>query len=343
MDGAIPFNYHRLVEWPVFEAKCLPCHKKENKGLTDMSYASVAKYRLAFGFQGEEGYTWKGTGGSRTTPGRFGAYASGIWKSLTTKPAMKDVIKGLTKDELRRLTLWLEMNSNRLCWESDDKASLDAQRRGDVVWPPIDMQSYNPTGIEYLSTDNDAPGSVKNVKMDKYSSPVNFIRLNWQPAVDDASGVGAYRIYRDNTLLCTVPDLVYVDRSAGTATHTYTVSAVDRTGKEGPKTGVNSTHIVEGSPQLFPDATIYPQTFSVRTFARNNAIVVNIRVPGESNDPAIIKLFSLNGRLASQIIAKRNNAGLYTAEFQRTGSISMYLCSVKVGIYKEMQCVINVK
>jgi hypothetical protein len=34
---------------------------------------------------------------------------------------------------------------------------------------------------------------------------------------------------------------------------------------------------------------------------------------------------------------------LYTAEFQRTGSISMYLCSVKVGIYKEMQCVINVK
>jgi hypothetical protein len=342
-DGAVPFNFHRLVEWPVFQKKCLPCHQKEKKGLTDMSYGSVAKYRLAFGFQGEQGYTWKGTGGSRTTPGRFGAYASGIWKALTTKPAMKDVIKSLTRDELRRLTLWLEMNSNRLCWESDDKAYLDAQRRGDVVWPPIDMQIYNPTGVEYLGTDNEPPGAVKSVQMLKFSSPVNHVKLSWQPAVDNESGVGAYNIYRDNKLLCTVPDLMYVDRSAGTTAHTYTVSAVDRTGKEGAKTGVSSTQIVEDTPQYFPDVLMKQQDFGVKALARSNSISITVSVPGESNGPAIIRLFSLDGRLTDQIIAARGTTGLYMAEFRRTGSVGMYLCSVEVGAYKEILNVINVK
>ena len=51
-----------------------------------MSYASLARFDRAFSYPGEyDSLTLLGVGGSRTTPGRFGARASGIMKSLATK------------------------------------------------------------------------------------------------------------------------------------------------------------------------------------------------------------------------------------------------------------------
>ena len=87
-----------------------------------------------------------GTGGSRTTPGRFGAHASGIMKSLTTKDYHEDL--DMSEDDWRRLTLWLDLNSNELGWIGDDMKLIEAQRRGDDVWPPIDVDPLNPTGVE---------------------------------------------------------------------------------------------------------------------------------------------------------------------------------------------------
>jgi hypothetical protein len=341
-DGAIPFNFHRLVEWPLFQTKCLPCHKKENKGLTDMSYGSVAKYRLAFGFQGEEGFTWKGTGGSRTTPGRFGAYASGIWKALNTKTAMKDVVKSMTKEELKRLTLWLEMNSNRLCWESDDQTSVDAQRKGDVVWPTIDIVPYNPTGVEYLGTDNEPPGAVSGVQLIQRSAPVSHIQLRWQPAVDNESGVGAYKVYRNSKLLCTVPDLMYVDRavSAGTS-YAYEVAAVDRTGREGPKTKADDVTAIGGElPQAFnPLADNRP--FEVRALVGGRSIVVMVNIPGTIIYPANIALFTVDGRLLSRVVASQGDPGMYTTEINRHGSAGVYLCKVEAGPYRKLLRIVN--
>jgi len=139
-SGAVPFNFQRLVKRPVFDKKCVSCHKKHEKA-PDMSYASLARPDLLFtlhgtSFQfgrGDQCLHCLGIGGSRTTPGRFGAQASGFMASLK-KDYHKDV--KLTADELRRITLWLDLNANEICWISDDAAVVDAQKRGEIVWPP---------------------------------------------------------------------------------------------------------------------------------------------------------------------------------------------------------------
>jgi len=144
-SGVFPYNFYKLVKWPVFDKKCVPCHQKHPKS-PDMTYASLAKNNLAFGLPGEIGMRMLGTGASRTTPGRFGAQASGIMKSLTTKDYHQDL--KMTDDDWRRLTLWLDLNSNHLGWMGNDMELIDAQRRGEDVWPPIDIDRSNPIGVE---------------------------------------------------------------------------------------------------------------------------------------------------------------------------------------------------
>jgi hypothetical protein len=111
-----------------------------------MTYASLAKNNLAFGLPGEVGMRMLGTGASRTTPGRFGARASGIMKSLQTKEYHQDL--DMSDDDWRRLTLWLDLNSNEIGWIGDDLDKIEAQKRGEDVWPPIDVDPSNPTGVE---------------------------------------------------------------------------------------------------------------------------------------------------------------------------------------------------
>jgi hypothetical protein len=144
-SGAIPFNFHKLVKEPVFDKKCVACHEEHPKA-PDMGYASLAKDSLAFGLPGELGMRMLGTGGSRTTPGRFGAHASGLMKSLRTKDYHKDL--KLTDDDMRRMTLWLDLNSNFIGWIGEDMSRIEAQRRGEDVWSPIDVDPANPTGVE---------------------------------------------------------------------------------------------------------------------------------------------------------------------------------------------------
>ncbi len=144
-SGAIPYNFHKLVKWPVFDQKCVPCHQ-EHPRAPDMTYASLAKNNLAFGLPGEVGMRMLGTGASRTTPGRFGARASGIMKSLQTQEYHQDL--DMSDDDWRRLTLWLDLNSNEIGWIGDDLDQIEAQKRGDDVWPPIDIDPSNPTGVE---------------------------------------------------------------------------------------------------------------------------------------------------------------------------------------------------
>ena len=87
-----------------------------------------------------------GTGGSRSTPGRFGAHASGIMKSLRTKDYHKDL--EMSDDEWRRLTLWLDLNSNKIGWIGENMGPIEAQRQGEDVWPPVDIDRSNPIGVE---------------------------------------------------------------------------------------------------------------------------------------------------------------------------------------------------
>ena len=146
-SGAIPYNYIHLVKTPVFDKKCVPCHKKHPKKAPDMSYKSLARHDRVFSCPGEApALQLLGVGGSRTTPGKFGAHVSGLVKALKTQKQHKDV--KLTKDEWKRITLWLDMNSNEIGWIGNDQSKINAQKAGKALWPSIDVDPTNPTGVE---------------------------------------------------------------------------------------------------------------------------------------------------------------------------------------------------
>ena len=40
------------------------------------------------------------------------------------------------------------MNSNEIGWIGNDDAQIAAQKAGEPLWPPIDVDPANPTGVE---------------------------------------------------------------------------------------------------------------------------------------------------------------------------------------------------
>ncbi|MHC4202858.1 MAG: hypothetical protein ACYSU0_22945, partial [Planctomycetota bacterium] len=73
------------------------------------------------------------------------AHVSGVMKALRNEHH-KDV--KLTADELRRITLWLDLNSNEIGWIGNDRSKIAAQKKGVALWPPVDTDRSNPTGVE---------------------------------------------------------------------------------------------------------------------------------------------------------------------------------------------------
>jgi hypothetical protein len=167
-SGITPVNFYRLVK-PVFDAKCASCHQQQAKG-PDMSYKSLESY--AFFWPSDVLDYVNGDilapihGGSRTIPGSFGAR----YASLTTycQPAHHQV--SLTNDEMSRITLWLDGNSNELAAYT----RVDAQKQGKFVWPELDIDTTNPTGVEQLY-----PTPVlKNLNADAGRSITAMYRVN---------------------------------------------------------------------------------------------------------------------------------------------------------------------
>jgi len=153
-----PMNFHRLIK-PIFEAKCAGCHRSRKAG-PDMSYSSLENY--AWYLTGDNGDLWsKTTGGSRTIPGFCGARISKLLTgnknpsppgrgqdipTLNTNSFLEASHYGvsLTATEKRRITMWLDLNSN----EFGALHSIDAQTRGELVWPVLDVDPTNPQGVE---------------------------------------------------------------------------------------------------------------------------------------------------------------------------------------------------
>jgi hypothetical protein len=139
---ALPISYYRCVK-PVFDAKCAPCHKQQKKG-PDMTYGSLKG--KVFHFCGEGWPYTNGDinkpliGGSRTIPGKCGARMSTLYANCSASHHNVS----LTKDELHRITLWLDCNSNEL--GSDQNVS--AQQNGQLVWPALDFDPKNVLGVE---------------------------------------------------------------------------------------------------------------------------------------------------------------------------------------------------
>ncbi|MCX6997469.1 MAG: hypothetical protein NTV49_10380 [Kiritimatiellaeota bacterium] len=222
-EGALPFNWARLVK-PVLDAKCTGCHLKEKKG-PDMSYGSLENY--AFCFQGAQGnFTAPRVGGSRTTPGKFGARFAKLTAFLTAKH--HDV--RLTPEEYRRITLWLDLNSNEL----GAYTRIDEQRRGEVVWPELDVEPWNPRGLEVLSKASAPPKVVTGVRAGP--APSATLVLTWDAVPEAGSGVDSYQIYRNGVKLATVCGTRYTDLTVEkNKPCTYEVAALNRSGLEGPR------------------------------------------------------------------------------------------------------------
>ena len=139
-EGSWPFNYPRLVQ-PVLDRNCVDCHQQE--GALDLrgeiegphgfsrSYTNLAR---DFGFfydvtNGSFNNPWP-RGGGRTEAGRFGAREA----KLTDYLEESHYGVQLSEEEKRRIIVWLDANSEFLGSYED----VDAQRRGEVVWPTLD-------------------------------------------------------------------------------------------------------------------------------------------------------------------------------------------------------------
>jgi len=135
-----PFGFHRHVR-PIFEQKCVSCHIEKKVQPQRMNYRDLEPYAFYFG----HGYRNALHGGLRTTPGKFGASYSKMGKALlndTHRQALKD--KKFTTDDFRKIVIWLDLNSN----EFNACKEIDRQRKGEVVWPKLDVDPANPVGDE---------------------------------------------------------------------------------------------------------------------------------------------------------------------------------------------------
>jgi cytochrome c553 len=169
--GVTPINYSRLVK-PVFDARCVTCHQQQGKGPVDMNYAALKGHAFYFCGNGNPylngDITTAVRGGSRTIPGKVGAAYSTMGKALLNATHQA---AGITADEFRRVTLWLDGNSNRY---SAYRNTAD-QDAGKLVWPEIDFDSTNTTGVEsdFPLPGGTAAGKLRNAAVAK--SPVTLV------------------------------------------------------------------------------------------------------------------------------------------------------------------------
>ncbi|MEI7901978.1 MAG: hypothetical protein WCK89_17130, partial [bacterium] len=133
--GSFPLTFPRLVQ-PVLDAKCVACHDKHpDKAPSLRGDRFVAKSGWSEAFSSLQKKAWGMSGGNGTAlqqrqysiPGQDGARASALYQMLAK--GHKDV--KLTPEELRRVTLWLDCNSNFYAAYS----SPAQQARGEVVRP----------------------------------------------------------------------------------------------------------------------------------------------------------------------------------------------------------------
>lgn len=143
VGGVEPVNFHRLVR-PIFDNHCKSCHQDENQK-PDFSYHSLEPYAFYFHADGGSNHMSWLHGGSRTIAGKFGARWSRLYKGGYLSKSHYDV--NLTKVELRRITLWMDSNSLEMPTFSLDSNVQERARRGELVWPKLDVDPKNPQGI----------------------------------------------------------------------------------------------------------------------------------------------------------------------------------------------------
>jgi len=140
--GLEPVNYYRLVK-PVLDAKCIPCHIKERSKLKQSRYRALGRYAFHLNASGTDP-TIPLRGGTRSTAGRVGARQSLLGKALLGKRHQGYLREGkLSADDMKRLFLWLDLNSLQLGSYSPKVEDVAKQKAGQVVWPALDFDPGN--------------------------------------------------------------------------------------------------------------------------------------------------------------------------------------------------------
>jgi hypothetical protein len=131
VDGSNPFNYPRLVQ-PVLDAHCVECHAEPTSDTFALDQGAQGQHFFT-SYQNLKSYSFYFDSASwtepKTFPGQFGAHASKLYQLLAE--GHHDV--ELAPEEMRRLTLWLDSNSDFY----GSYENIEPQRAGEVVWPTL--------------------------------------------------------------------------------------------------------------------------------------------------------------------------------------------------------------
>ena len=137
----VMFHFNRHVR-PIVEEKCAPCHRTgDNTGPKDVAYDRLEPYAHYRG----HGYLNPVHGGTRTRPGMFGARLSRMGRALLGEEHQQHLEDGkFTEQDVRTIAMWLDLNSNEFSAYED----IQAQREGKLVWPGLDVDPENISGVE---------------------------------------------------------------------------------------------------------------------------------------------------------------------------------------------------
>ena len=132
VPGSHPVFYPQLVQ-PILDRHCVACHRKEEKAPDlAMEDGQCRSHRVL----GKHAFAWSGGNGTvnkeggRTTPGKFGARAARLYKMLAEG---HHKVK-LPKEDMHRIVLWLDCNSNFYSAYRD----MNAQIAGNLVLPVLE-------------------------------------------------------------------------------------------------------------------------------------------------------------------------------------------------------------
>ncbi len=139
-EGSYPLTFPRLVQ-PVLNKHCVSCHDRSKKapslhgdefGVNGWSKAFITLSKYAWGKSGGNGVALRE--GQYSIPGKDGARVSKLYNML--RKGHGDV--NLTPEEMRRITLWIDCNSNFYGAYHD----VEKQARGEVVEPRFGVPDW---------------------------------------------------------------------------------------------------------------------------------------------------------------------------------------------------------
>ncbi|MHC4250358.1 MAG: HzsA-related protein [Planctomycetota bacterium] len=141
VDGSYPLSYPRLVQ-SVLDRNCVTCHEKNvKKKAPDLTGSDSGKYGWSRSYRalaprgyflhGGNGWIKKNPGGgARSIAGKVGAHGSKLYQMLARG---HNKLK-LSREDMYRITLWLDCNSNYYGAYHDEKR----QSRGEIVMPELE-------------------------------------------------------------------------------------------------------------------------------------------------------------------------------------------------------------